>query len=158
MEAEKNLDEDEPVASGEFGELDSAEEIELPPLDVSKYIGQDNFIESIEERKGQYGFYVKVLSKPVDEGQKEIRASKIFGLMQDENKKWGWGPKSALGLFLKKHKVTHYKNLVGSPQAYEMKKDEKSGETYRRISGTAKIKIKIQTRTSKADGRDYLTF
>ena len=93
-------------------------EIELPTIDVSKYVGKKVEIELVTEHKGQYGYYVKVQSEIVDtiEGGKkpiELRASRIFGLQEDEHGKIGWGKKTKLGLFLKKMKVAHYNELKG---------------------------------------------
>jgi len=140
---------------GGFGKLDSSGEIEPQEFDPTPFIGKDSMIAFIEEHEGQFGFFIKIFSLPVDEGNREIRATRLFGLQQDKDENVGWGPKSTLGLFLKKHGVSHYKDLVEGPQTHEEK--DSQGKTFRKISGVPKIQIKIQTRTAK-NGRDYLTF
>lgn len=99
-------------------ELQDTGEIELPQIDVSKYIGKKVNIEKVTEHKGTYGLYIKIASEIVDtiEGGKEpikLRASKLFSLYEDKNGKIGWGKKTKLGQFLAKMDVKHYKELVG---------------------------------------------
>lgn len=118
-------------------ELEDTGEIELPKIDVQKYIGREAKIELVTEHKGDFGYYVKVQTKIVDtiEGGKEpieLRASKIFGLHQDKNGKIGWGKDTVLGKYLAKMNVKHYKDLVGKT-------------------------IKVQTRTSN-NNVDFLSF
>ena len=138
-----------------FDALDNSGEIEKQEFDPTPYIGQDSFIEFIEERKGQYGFYVKLISKVVDEGDREIRATAIFGLMENKEGEIGWPPDSKLYNFLKKFNASHYRDLMSGPVTTTLKDD--NGESYRRISGGMKTPIKIQTRQAK-DGKEYLTF
>ncbi len=147
----------EPTAPvSEFDALDTSGQIEKKKFDPTPFIGLDSFIEHIEERKGQYGFYIKLLSRVVDDNERfEIRASAIFGLETDEEGKLGWPPESKLDNFLKKHKVAHYRELIGNPMTQVLKDDK--GESFRRISGIPKTAIKIQTRQGK-DGKEYLTF
>jgi len=140
---------------GEFGKLDETGEIDLPEFDPTPFIGKNSMIEFIEERKGEFGFYVKIFSQPIDEGDMQIRASRIFGLQADIDGKIGWGPKTQLGLFLSKYKVSHYKDLLENPVVKTMKDD--TGDVYRKITGIPKTAIIIQTRTGK-DGKDYLCF
>ena len=140
---------------GELGKLDSTGEIDLPAFDPTPFIGKNSMIEFIEERKGEFGFYIKIFSQPVDEGQMQIRASRIFGLQVDANGNIGWGSRTQLGLFLSKFKVSHYKDLVGNPEVKTMQDDK--GNVYRKIVGIPKTPIIIQTRTGK-DGKDYLCF
>ncbi len=116
------------IEEGEFGQ------IELPQLDVTQYIGTKVKIASVEKRKGQYGFFLRIASEPVaklDNGT-EIRATKIFGLQQDESGTWGFGDETKLGTFLKKKGVKDPAQL----------KD---------------IEVVVQTVTGD-NGRDYLTF
>ena len=66
-------------------ELKDTGEIELPQIDVSKYIGKKAKIEQVTEHTGQYGFYIKIQTVVLDtiEGGKEpiaLRASRVFGL------------------------------------------------------------------------------
>lgn len=93
-------------------------EIELPKIDVSKYIGKKATIESADVYEGKFGMYVKVQTKVVDtlgKGEKavELRGSKIFGLQQDADGIYGYGKETKLGLFLAKMKCTEVRDLVG---------------------------------------------
>jgi len=99
---------DTQVTLGETGQ------IELPSFDAKPYIGKKVKIAQVSEHQGNFGYYVKVESEVVAEfGEKEIRASKVFGLQEDANGKVGWGVDTKLGLYLAKHKVAHYRDLVG---------------------------------------------
>lgn len=142
--------------TGGFGQLDKSGEIEPQEFDPTPYIGNDSMIAFIEEHEGQFGFFVKIFSMPVDEGQREIRATRLFGLQQDKDGNIGWGPKSPLALFLKKHDVSHYRDLVGNPETSQHQ-DPNTKKTFRRIKGVPKSKLIIQTRTAK-DEKEYLTF
>lgn len=131
MTGKENENKDETVDLKETGE------IELPTIDVSKYIGDKAKIELVTEHKGEFGYYVKVQSEIVDtiEGGKtpiELRASRIFGLQEDKDGKIGWGKGTKLGVYLKKMGAKHYKDLVGK-------------------------EITVQSQTSK-QGTDFLTF
>lgn len=107
--------------------------IDLPKIDVSKFIGKKSKIVSANIHEGTFGLYVKVLTGVLETvGQTEIKASKILGLQQDENGTYGYGEGTKLDLFLKKYKCKEVKDLVG--------KD-----------------VILQTTTSK-DNVDYLTF
>jgi len=138
-----------------FSSLDNTGEIEKKQFDPTPYIGKDLFIEYIEERKGQYGYYIKLYSQVVDKGDWEIRASAIYGLEEDDNGRLGWPPNSKLYNFLKKFNVAHYRDLLHAPVTTILTDDK--GEQYRKISGGTKTQIKIQTRQAK-DGKEYLTF
>ena len=142
-------------AVSEFDKLDNSGEIELPEFDPTPFIGTSSMIAIIEERKGQYGFYIKLQSLPVDSGDIEIRASKIFGLQKDADGNIGWAPDTKLDVFLKKQGVKHYKDLIENSEVKTMKDDK--GEVYRKIVGTPIKNVIIQTR-SGGDGKDYLTF
>ncbi len=153
----KDSSPEKPVQQGEggFGGLDKSGEIEPQVFDPTPFIGKDSKIAFIEEHEGQFGFFIKLFSLPVDEGNLEIRASRLFGLQEDAEGKIGWGPESQLGLFLKKHGVVHYRDLVTDPQVVKCQDSNK--KDFRRIVGTPKVDIKIQTRTAK-DNKEYLTF
>ena len=117
--------------------LNDTGEIELPSIDVSKYVGKKAEIEKVSEHSGNYGYYVKVQTAIIDtiEGGKEplkLRASRIFGLQEDNSGKIGWGKDTKLGVYLKKMDVNHYNDLVGK-------------------------EVVVQSQTNK-DGRDFLTF
>ena len=115
------------VELGEIGMID------LPSFDPKPYIGKEVEIASATTHQGNFGYYVKVETEAVAEfGDKEIKASKIFGLQEDANGKVGWGEDTKLGVYLKKHKVAHFKDLVGK-------------------------KVILQTRLNK-DGLEFLDF
>ncbi len=118
-------------------ELNNTGEIELPKIDVSKYIGENKEIAKVDEYEGKFGYFIKaetgtIEELPRDDGSIEIKATRVFGLHKDSEGKIGWGPKTKLGLFLSKMGVTHYKELVGKS-------------------------VVVQTKTNK-EGRDFLTF
>ena len=107
--------------------------IELPTFDVKPYIGKEVKVAEVTEHQGQFGYYVKVETEAVTKfGDKDIRASKIFGLQQDVEGRVGWGKDTKLGVFLAKNKVAHYKDLVGKT-------------------------VILQSRTNK-EGTDFLDF
>lgn len=114
--------------------LESTGEVEMEAIEVDQYIGKDVSIENVTEHKGEYGYYVKVQTAVVDtlESGKDLRASRIFGLMTGKDKKVGWTSNSKMGLYLKKMGVAHYKDLKGKM-------------------------VKIQTQQG-TDGNTYMTF
>ncbi|HUV72249.1 MAG TPA: hypothetical protein VMW25_04515 [Clostridia bacterium] len=121
-------------------ELEDTGEIELPEIDVSKYIGTETEIETVKEYRGKNfegkaSFYIIVKTKSLETlaNGKELCASRLFGLQEDDEGKIGWGKKTNLGAFLAKYSKSHYKDLVG-------------------------MKVKVQTTTNKKDGKDYLSF
>lgn len=92
--------------------------IDLPKLDVSKYIGTKAKIESADVFEGKFGLYTKIQTKTIEvigKGDKafDLKASKILGLQQDENGTYGYGLGTKLDLFLKKYKAKELKDLVG---------------------------------------------
>jgi hypothetical protein len=116
--------------------------IELPTLNVDKYVGMKPKIAKITEHEGSFGFYIKIETEIVgveeeikdDNGKPlEIKASRIFGLQQDSNGNIGWGESTKLGMFLKKKGVSHYRDLVGH-------------------------EVVVISVTSASDGKDYLSF
>jgi len=119
-------------------ELGETGEIDLPTIDVTQYIGKKTKIESVSEHQGNWGYYIKVESEVLETitGGKDdvvIKASRIFGLQEDNAGKIGWGEGTNLGLFLKKMGVKHYNDLAGK-------------------------EVIVQTVTNKNDGKDYLSF
>lgn len=118
-------------------QLENTGEIELPRIDVSKYIGRTAKIEKVTEHKGQFGNYIKIATEVIDtiEGGKEpiqLRATRLFSLYADKNGRIGWGKDTKLGVYLKKMNAKHYKNLVG-------------------------LEVKVQSQTND-NGVDFLTF
>ena len=149
----------------EFKGLDSTKEIEPQSFDCKPFIGKEVFIESVEERKGSFGFFIKLLTEPITtlpapkgskEPGKEIRASRLFGLSSNDDGNLGWTEKSKLGVFLKKYNLKHYKEFLAEPVVKSMQ-DPASKETYRKITGNKKVKVIVQTVTGK-DSKDYLSF
>ena len=121
-------------------ELKDTHEIELPSLDVSKYVGTKVKIDAISENQGNFGYFVKVETQVLDVIQEmkdpesgkplQLRASRIFGLQEDAEGNIGWGKQTKLGVFLAKMKCKHYKDLLGK-------------------------EVVVQTITNKNDGKDY---
>lgn len=112
--------------------------IDLPKLDVSKYIGKKAKIVSANIHQGTFGLYVKVMTgviETIGKGDKafDLTASKILGLQTDENGTHGYGEGTKADLFLKKYKCKDFKDLVGK-------------------------EVILQTTTNKVTGNDYLTF
>jgi hypothetical protein len=88
--------------------------IDIPKFDAKKYIGMKVKIASVIEGEGNFGYYIRITTEKVEKfGDKEICASKLFGLQTDEEGNIGWGKDTKLGSYLKKMKVSHYKDLVG---------------------------------------------
>ena len=114
-------------------------EMESEAFDSGKYIGQEAKIANVQECKGLYGYYIKIETELLEIITKKdgtdlyIKASKICGLHENEDKNIGWFKDSALALLLKKYKVQHYRDLVGK-------------------------KVKVQTIANKKTGKEWLTF
>lgn len=92
--------------------------IDLPKIDVEKYIGKKVEIESVDIYEGTFGMYVKVLTEVLEtmgsgKNAQDIRASKILGLQQDKDGKWGFGDGTKLDLFLQKYDCEELKDLIG---------------------------------------------
>jgi hypothetical protein len=112
--------------------------IDLPKVDVTKYIGKKAKIESAKTFEGKFGMYVKVQTNVVEtigSGDKavELRGSKILGLQQDVDGIYGYGDGTKLDLFLKKYKCKELKDLVGK-------------------------EVILQSQTSKESDTEFLTF
>jgi len=117
--------------------LGQTQEIELPKLEVEKYIGKKIKIANVKELDGKYGYCIKAETEvletlPREEGEVEIRAGRIFGLQKDKDGKVGWGKDTKLGQFLQKMGASHYRDLVGK-------------------------EVTVQSKTGK-DGKDFLEF
>lgn len=95
------------------------EAVEIPKMDLKPYIGNESKINVVEEHKGTFGYYIKVISETLGTfNDKPVTASRIFSLVEvpikdSDKKKIGWGTESKLAAFLKEHGVSHYKDLVG---------------------------------------------
>ena len=116
-------------------------QIELPSIDISPYVGKMMKVAEVKEYEGNFGYYIKITTETVatlDQKDKDgnpivLKASRMFGLQEDEAGQIGWGEKTQLGTFLKKKKVSHYKDLVG-------------------------VEVVTTSVTNKNDGKDYLSF
>lgn len=109
-------------------------QVEMPKLNVDDYLGQDSEIEKVETHEGQFGYFVKVISKELGTfNDKPITASRIFGLTKFDNGTVGWGSESKLAGFLTKYNVTNYNELVGKS-------------------------VKISKTQANAEGEEFLTF
>ena len=102
----------------EIVELGNTGVIELPKIDITKYIGKTVNIIAVEEHKGTYGYYIKVIGDSLEQIETkdkliELRPTKIFSLQTDNSGSIGWGSETKLAAFLKKMKVKHYKELIG---------------------------------------------
>ena len=111
-------------------------EIELPQIDVTKYVGKKVNIVDVGEYEGKFGFYVKMKAEVLEtigqgDKQTDLQPSRIFSLQTDEQGKVGWGKQTQLGEFLAKHKAAQYNDMLGK-------------------------EVVVQTRLK--DGVEYLTF
>jgi len=97
-------------------------QIELPSIDISPYVGKKVKIATVQEFEGNYGYYIKAETETIatlDVKDKDgnpivLKASRIFGLQSNAEGQIGWGEKTKLGVFLKKKKLAHYRDLVGT--------------------------------------------
>ena len=117
-------------------------QIELPSIDISPYVGKKVKIAAVTEHEGNFGFYIKVESETVatlDQKDKDgkaivLKASRIFGLQSNAEGQIGWGEKTKLGNFLKKKKVAHYRDLVGTEVITTSVSNENDGKDYLSIN------------------------
>lgn len=115
-----------------------AGKIELPKVDVSKYIGEKTKIVSAETHQGAYGYYVKVegeVLETIGDGDNavQLKASAVLGLQEDAKGQIGWGEDTKMDKFLKSMGVEHFKDLVGK-------------------------EVIMQTRQAKNSDTEFLTF
>ena len=112
MQEEKLEDVHETESTKSKGTPEVYGEIELPPIDVSKHIGAEVPIVKAELREGKFGWYYLVSTEDVDK-EIGICASRILGLKQDAEGRWGWPAESKTALFLKKMNVKKPEELIG---------------------------------------------
>lgn len=99
-------------------DMDNIPEVEMPKIDVTKYIGTKAKIVSAKVVGTQYGrafkFETEVVAK---EGTKEkpidIKGTKLIGLQQDENGTWGISKDSKAKEFFTKYKINNHKDMIG---------------------------------------------
>jgi hypothetical protein len=104
--------------------------IEVPKLDLQQYIGKEVKIADVQQFNGAFGFYLKIISTPVDilgAEKKPVTATKIFSLYTDkETGETGWGTKSKLSEYLVLKKVSSPEQLIGKSVKVQVEmKDEK---------------------------------
>ncbi len=109
------------------------QEIELPKLDLTKYVGKREIIQTVSTLKGKFGYFVRLETTPVDVLQRkedvlEVKASRIFGLYEDKDGKIGWGKETELGMYLQAKKCKHYEELKGKEVIIQIK--EKDGKEF----------------------------
>lgn len=112
----------------DFEESDLGGAIEMPSF-ARKYTNKSGKIDGFEIREGKtpdgISYYLRVYTEPLGkekikdkqtglEETIEIRASRNFGLIKDENSKFSWGSKSKLATFLNKHTLKHFKDIKGT--------------------------------------------
>jgi RNase P/RNase MRP subunit p29 len=116
-------------------------QIVLPSIDISPYVGKMVKVADVKEYEGNYGYYIRITTEAVatlDQKDKDgnpivLKASRMFGLQTDAEGQIGWGEKTLLGNFLKKKKLSHYRDLIG-------------------------VEVVTTSVTNKDDGKDYLSF
>lgn len=105
-------------------DLDISEigEIELPSIDVTKYIGKKVKIVSVKPFiSAKFNNPVlQVVTETVEtierkDGKKpiEIKGSRLFGLYVNDDGKTGYGPKTKLGIFMAKYRAKTPDELIG---------------------------------------------
>ena len=93
--------------------------VELPTLDVKKYIGVKATIQGVELRAGEYGWFYYIETNALEtlksaSGEEiPIKATKILGTVELEDGSIGWGNESKTELFLNSHKVKRPEELMG---------------------------------------------
>jgi hypothetical protein len=113
-------------------------EPETKKFDPSEYEGEKVKIAKVEEDEGNFGPYVRVITEPVHEYEhdgvkKGITGSRFLGLSRQDDGSVVWFTGSKMDLFLKKHKVEHYNDLIGKT-------------------------VVIRTEVSKDGEKEFLTF
>lgn len=94
------------------------QEVELPKMDLTKYVGKKERIGQVSTHKGEYGYYLKLTTTTVDvvkfgNEEKTLVASRIFSLHADKDANIGWGKGTQLDEYLKLKGVTHPDALLG---------------------------------------------
>lgn len=133
--------------------LDDMKPVESKGVDFSDYEGQKKEIETVEvietttpyDEDGQYHSDLKrtiqvlrvatgVVTKiETEKGEKEIMASELFNMKQDEKTgEWGWSShkKAKLRRFMTKMGVNHPKDLKGKVVILKVRKKEGSDNEF----------------------------
>lgn len=107
-------------------------------INIRKHVGKYTNIQDVELKKGEYGPYIVLRTRPVEtikgkEGDIHIRGTKIFNLKENEEGDLYWHKGGKLDLFLTKYDVKTYDDLIGA-------------------------EVQLIPITSKKDGKEYLSF
>ena len=115
-------------------------EVELPTLDLVPYIGKKVKIAEVVEQKGmQQGedsYFIVVKTEPLTTLKRKngeevpVCATRIYGLVEIEGGKIGWGSKGKLADYLKRCKLTDYMQLVGREVIVQVQHDAKKNQDF----------------------------
>lgn len=95
------------------------QEIDMPKINLKKFVGKSACIVSVDEMKGKFGYYVEIRTEVLESLNKgksetiDIQAKRLFSLFEDKDGKIGWGKDTKLGVFLASKGVKHYNDLLG---------------------------------------------
>lgn len=111
-------------------------EMELPKLDVRKYVGKKVVVEKYEVGKrdfdGKVSHFVKFSTIALDtlksgDGKTiEIRATKIFGLQRNGNS-FGWGKNTKLGVFMSRYGASSLADMRGKDVIIQLQPSKVQG-------------------------------
>lgn len=111
--------------------LENTQVIDLPPIDITPYIGKRVKIAVFEEYKNQYGYGVRLITETVGTvGKIELKARRSFFLKIDAKNIIGWVRGDPLDLFLIKLGVSHYRDAVGREVICQTEANKKTGKVY----------------------------
>lgn len=109
--------------------IEDLEKVELPKLDVTLFAGSKVKIENVEIMEGNWGHYLKLSTEPLaDLGEDKLRATKILGISQDKEGKYGWGDETKLGKYLSKKGVVKPIELKGVEVTTTIELDKDNNE------------------------------
>lgn len=100
-------------------------EIDLPPLNVDDFVGRKVKVESVTLKRGDFGWYYLVEAESVSKDAR-ICPSRILGLKEDAEGRWGWPSQSKTALFLAKMKAQKPEDLIGK-MVIVTKRENKEG-------------------------------
>lgn len=115
------------------------EEVKLPVLDVTPYVGKKARIANAEvfqtTQFGNVSYYLKVETetiKRVGEGEKafDLKASRVFGLVLMDDGTIGWGDASKLAGFLKSMNCKKPTELVGKTVTLQQSEPRPDGKRF----------------------------
>ena len=143
MDGETNMETKQPKNKAQSVQMKSGEAIDLPKIDVLKYVGKSALIEKVETMMGEFGLFLRVSTQVVDVPVKldgspllnknnepvEIRGSKTYPLIDAGQGHYNWGKASKLADLLSTHKVHKPEDLVGKKVVLQAT-DEKNGTRF----------------------------